>query len=619
MVITANTIIEKRKELWEQYHNPNKDFEYIVAVANELMNNSELLKEVIDNPELLIEMTFTIVDKTKSTVPFFLNDIQHDFINRLNRSIEQHRQGKLLHLRFLVLKGRQQGFTSVITAYQLANTLIKKNFTGFTLADTSDNVRSIFQDKAKYVYNQLPEVLKPTEKYNSKTEMFFENLNSSWRINVASDQVGRSRTINFFHGSESAFWNCLISSIQSSLGEALTKDSIQILESTANGFNEFKDLWDSGEWINCFYEWWRTKEYRDEFESQDIKNKFLYNIDYKKDSEWIWERLNWHKYKLHLEDEQLYWYYNKYKNYLNKDMIKQEYPCTPEEAFLNSGNCVFSTELLMQRKVELQELYKNKPYKQGFFKFKWNDENSKDFILNSTIKFVESQMGIIKIYERPKAHGFYVLGGDTAGDGSDFFAGTIIDNTTGKRCATLHGKIDADIYTWQMYCLGIFYNGAMTSIEINFNTFPVIELKRLKYPHQYKREEYDSISKKMQEKFGWKTDRNTRPLIISEEQSIIKDHIELFTDITMIEEALTFIYDKDMRPDATEGKHDDLLFSDMIAQSTRWQQRVERQPSRINLEGFFTPTELEDEGYVNPNQHKNKVLNKPVSSRRRGR
>lgn len=618
MVITANIIIEKRKELWEQYHNPNKDFEYIVAVANELMNNSELLKEVIDNPELLIEMTFTIVDKTKSTVPFFLNDIQHDFINRLNRSIEQHRQGKLLHLRFLVLKGRQQGFTSVITAYQLANTLIKKNFTGFTLADTSDNVRSIFQDKAKYVYNQLPEVLKPTEKYNSKTEMFFENLNSSWRINVASDQVGRSRTINFFHGSESAFWNCLISSIQSSLGEALTKDSIQILESTANGFNEFKDLWDSGEWINCFYEWWRTKEYRDEFESQDIKNKFLYNIDYKKDSEWIWERLNWLKYKLHLEDEQLYWYYNKYKNYLNKDMIKQEYPCTPEEAFLNSGNCVFSTELLMQRKVELQELYKNKPYKQGFFKFKWNDENSKDFILNSTIKFVESQMGIIKIYERPKAHGFYVLGGDTAGDGSDFFAGTIIDNTTGKRCATLHGKIDADIYTWQMYCLGIFYNGAMTSIEINFNTFPVIELKRLKYPHQYKREEYDSISKKMQEKFGWKTDRNTRPLIISEEQSIIKDHIELFTDITMIEEALTFIYDKDMRPDATEGKHDDLLFSDMIAQSTRWQQNVERQPSRI-LEGFFTPTELEDEGYFNPNHHKNKVLNKPVSNRRRGR
>ena len=616
MVITADQVIQKRKKLWEEHHNPNKDFEYIMAVANELIENEKLLKEVIDNPELLIEMTFTIVDKTKSTVPFSLNEVQQDFLQKLNESIKKHNEGKLLHLKFLVLKGRQQGFTSVITAYQLANTLIKRNFTGFTLADTADNVRTIFQDKAKYIYNQLPEVLKPTEKYNSKTELFFENLNSSWRINVATEEVGRSRTVNFFHGSEAAFWKCLISNIQSSLGEALTKDSIQILESTANGFNEFKDLWDSGEWINCFYEWWKTKEYQDNFESPEIKQEFLNNIDNKTKTEWIWERLNWLKYKMKLKDEQLYWYYNKYNGYLNKDLIKQEYPCTPEEAFLNSGNCVFNSELLMQRKTELQQLYKEKPYKQGFFKFKWHDEESKDFILNSTIEFEESPVGMIKIYQEPKPHGFYVLGGDTAGDGSDFFAGTMIDNTTGKRVATLHGKIEADIYTWQMYCLGMYYNQALVSIEINFNIFPVIELKRLKYPHQYTREEYDSKSKKMQEKYGWKTDGNTRPLIISEEQSIIKDHPELFTDITMIDEALTFVYDENMRPDATEGKHDDMLFSDMIAQATRWQQRVEVKPAST-LKGFFTPTELEDLGYIDNNTPKTQVINRPVASRRR--
>lgn len=616
MAITAKQVIQKRKELWEIYQDPNRDFEYTLAVANELLENASLLKEVTDNPELLIEMTFTIVDKTKSTVPFFLNDVQHSFINLLNEKIKEHNEGKLLYLRFLVLKGRQQGFTSVITAYQLANTLIKKNFTGFTLADTADNVRAIFQDKAKYIYNQLPETLKPTEKYNSKTEMFFEELNSSWRINVASDQVGRSRTINFFHGSEAAFWNCLISATQSSLGEALTKDSIQILESTANGFNEFKDLWDSGEWINCFYEWWKTPEYKDNFESQEIKNKFLNDIDIKTETEWIWERLNWLKYKIKLKDEQLYWYYNKYKNYLNKDLIKQEYPCTADEAFLNSGNCVFNSELLMQRKVELQEQYKKTPYRQGFFKFRWNDEDSKDFILNSTIEFVDSPIGMIKIYEQPKSHGFYVLGGDTAGDGSDFYAGTMIDNTTGKRCATLHGKVDADIYTWQMYCFGAYYNWAMEAIEINFNIFPVIELKRLKYPHQYKREEYDRISKTYQEKFGWKTDGNTRPQIISEEQSFIKDHIDLFTDITMLEEALSFVYDENMRPDATEGKHDDMLFSDMIAQATRGQQSVEKIPIK-KLEGFFTETELEDLGYKDKDSPIKSVKNRPISRRRR--
>ena len=613
MVITAKQIIEKRKELWEQYKNINKDYEFTLSVANELMINVPLLEEIKANPELLIEMIFIIVDKDKKTVPYFLNEVQKDFIKKLNISIEDFNQGKLLHLRFLVLKGRQQGFTSAITAYQLACTLLKKNFTGFTLADTADNVRAIFQDKAKYIYNNLPEVLKPTEKYNSKTEMFFEKLNSSWRINVATAQVGRSRTINFFHGSEAAFWNCLVSDTQSSLGEALTKNSIQILESTANGYNEFKELWDSGEWINCFYEWWKTSEYRNNFESPDIKLEFLNNVQTKQD--WIWKRLKWLKDNKNLDSEQLYWYLNKYNNYLKKDLIKQEYPCTPEEAFLNSGNCVFDAELLTYRKEELQEEYKIKPYKQGFFEFKWNDEETKDYIINSSIKFVENPLGMIKIYQKSKPTGYYVLGGDTAGDGSDYNTGTCIDNTNGKRVATIRTQVNADIYTYQMYCLGMYYNQALVSIEINFNTFPVLELKRLKYPHQYIREEYDSISKKMQQKYGWKTDRNTRPMLISTEQAMIRDHIELFVDITMILECLSFVYDENMRPDAMPGKHDDLLFSDMIAEATRWQQKVESAP-QSKLEGYFTPTELEDLGYRDTQTPIN-INVKPVTRRRR--
>lgn len=614
MVITAKQIIEKRKELWEQYRNINKDYEFTLSVANELMINVPLLEEIKANPELLIEMIFIIVDKDKKTVPYFLNEVQKDFIKKLNISIEDFNQGKLLHLRFLVLKGRQQGFTSAITAYQLACTLLKKNFTGFTLADTADNVRAIFQDKAKYIYNNLPEVLKPTEKYNSKTEMFFEKLNSSWRINVATAQVGRSRTINFFHGSEAAFWNCLVSDTQSSLGEALTKNSIQILESTANGYNEFKELWDSGEWINCFYEWWKTSEYRNNFESPDIKLEFLNNVQTKQD--WIWKRLKWLKDNKNLDSEQLYWYLNKYNNYLKKDLIKQEYPCTPEEAFLNSGNCVFDAELLTYKKEELQEEYKIKPYKQGFFEFKWNDEETKDYIINSSIKFVENPLGMIKIYQKPKLTGYYVLGGDTAGDGSDYNTGTCLDNTTGKRVATIRTQANADIYTYQMYCLGMYYNQALASIEINFNTFPVLELKRLKYPHQYIREEYDSISKKMQQKYGWKTDRNTRPMLISTEQAMIRDHIELFVDITMILECLSFVYDENMRPDAMPGKHDDLLFSDMIAEATRWQQKVESAP-QSKLEGYFTPTELEDLGYRDTQTPININVARPVTRRRR--
>ena len=189
MIITANQIIEKRKEIWNKNSDINEDYKFTLSVAEELVINKPLLQEIKDNPELLIEMIFTIVDKDKNTVPFFLNEVQKDFLNKLNENKTKFDEGKLLSLRFLVLKGRQQGFTSVITAYQLAHTLIKTNFTGITLADTADNVRAIFQDKAKYIYNNLPDILKPTEKYNSKTEMFFEKLNSSWRINVATAQV----------------------------------------------------------------------------------------------------------------------------------------------------------------------------------------------------------------------------------------------------------------------------------------------------------------------------------------------------------------------------------------------------------------------------------------------
>ena len=105
-------------------------------------------------------------------------------------------------------------------------------------------------------------------------------------------------------------------------------------------------------------------------------------------------------------------------------------------------------------------------------------------------------------------------------------------------------------------------------------------------------------------------------MIISNEQAMIRDHIELFTDIIMIQECLSFIYDEEMRPDAMDGKHDDLLFSDMIAEATRWQQKVETTPQK-KLEGYFTKTELEDLGYKNNDTPIRTNTTKSVMNRRR--
>lgn len=602
MKYTAHEIIDIRKRAWESHHDINSDNEFREQVARLIIENGNLQQEIQDHPEYLVEMVFIIVDKDKHSVPFFLNEVQQEFIDILNQAILDYKNGTLLEILIIILKGRQQGFTTLITAYQLACTITRKNFEGLTAADSTDNTAAIFENKAKYPYSRLPELIKPTEKYNSKKQLFFEKLNSSWEVKTASKNMGRSRTINFFHGSEAAFWQDGISGMQAGLGESLTKSAIKIYESTANGYNEYKDIWDSGKCIKLFFQWWKTPEYRSKFESKEKEIQFKNDVNDKTD--WIYKRCKWLKDIIELDWNQIYWYFNKWNGYLKKDTIKQEYPCTPDEAFLASGNCVFNKEVIVERKEYLKRLYAERPPKRGRFAFEWNDPDTKDKIKPETIRWVDDVNGFIQIYEDIKQGFPYVLGGDTKGEGRDKYAGTVINNVTGKRCAVLHMQVtNSKPYTWQMYCLGMYFSWALIGIEINFNTAPIEELQRLNYPNQYMREATDKISKEILERYGWKTDGNTRPRMIDKEIDLIENNIELFNDITMLDEAMTFVYDKDNRPDAESGKHDDVLISDMICNEIRTQQSFK---ANIEVEPIYLINSLEDK----VNKNLDKLLNK---------
>ena len=382
MNYSADFLIKKRKAKWEELQSIDYDKQFRKAVADELISNAVLLAEVKRFPEKLIELVFIVVDKNQRTMPFFLNEVQTEFVVTLNKAIEDFEAGLITDISILILKGRQQGFTTFVTAYQLSCSILNKNFQGFTLADKSDNSEAIFQNKAKFPYSQLPDALKPTEKYNNRKQLLFSKINSSWAVDTATKDVGRSRTVNFFHGSECAFWKDGIAPIQGALGEAFTKNCIKIYESTANGYNDYEKMWRSGVHINCFYEWWKTKEYRIDFQSEQLKRDFLNQIDQKK--EWIWERLRWLRDDKHLDPAQLYWYWNKYEKYLNKDLIKQEYPCTPHEAFLLSGKTVFDTQIILRRMDKL-----SKPLKIGYFTYKY------DGIRLSDIQWVNDKDGYI--------------------------------------------------------------------------------------------------------------------------------------------------------------------------------------------------------------------------------
>lgn len=552
-----NDFVAKRKYFWSKTHDIELDARLVEAIADEILDSSRLSREIREKPYLLIESCFTIVDKDKRSVPFFLNEVQKDFIKK----IELLGNSKP----FFVLKGRQQGFTTVITAIQLAYAIVRKNFSGFTVADRDDNVKAIFIDKAKYIYNALPERLKPSEKFNSVNELLFNKLNSNWRIAAASSNIGRSRTLSFVHYSEVAFFKCPLADLQKSIGEAATKDALCIYETTANGFNETKDLWDSGSCHNLFYEWWRTAEY------VCTEYEYLENMD-----GWLSSRIDVLKSK-GLTREQLCWYAKKYESYIDKSAIKQEYPCSPEEAFISSGDCIFDKEAISNYLSTF-----NVSSKLGCFEYKKRLEPILDSEGNivtyetiiENIVFKEDINGYISIVDEPfseENNGVftfkpYVIGADTAGTGQDYFTAKVIDNTCGKCVATLRKqRIDDDLFAEQMYCLGKYYNDALIGIEINYSRVPMRVLKQLGYSNLYISKKIGTLKDENEQQYGFITSSVTRPVIISNLVTVMRENIKLETDRETLKEMTTFIKRDDGRLAASDGAHDDLVMASAIA------------------------------------------------------
>jgi hypothetical protein len=370
------------------------------------------------------------------------------------------------------------------------------------------------------------------------------------------------------------------------LGEAFTKNCVKIYESTANGYNDYQKMWESGVHINCFYEWWRTKEYFISFPNEGVKEEFLHHIRTK--GGWIWDRLRWLKNDKELSAEQLYWYWNKYDKYLDKDLIKQEYPCTEKEAFLLSGQNVFDTEIILQRLEQLE-----KPIKTGYFVYDYNG------LEITNIKWIPDRNGYIKIYSLPNSPEIteYCIGGDTAGSdsGEDYFIGQVLDARTGKQVSVLRHRFDSDLYAKQMYCLGKYYKNALIGIEANFDSFPIMELQRLGYPKQYVREAPDTYTGKTEKRFGFRTTSLTRPTILSKLVEIVREHCDLINDRETLEELLSIVRNEKGRIEAPEGGHDDLTMALAIAHHIREQvvfpaQVVEVSPRyNFNVEKQYDP------------------------------
>ncbi len=507
-----------------------------------------------------IEKFLKIRTKDMQIIPFKLNKPQMRLYNAIKNQAEQGKP-----IRMIVLKARQMGFSTLTEAIIFKNCATKKNITAGIVAHELSATNNLFEMFKRY-YNNLPEPLKPEMLKSNAKELVFNNkdntgLDSRIQLFTAEsrDGLGRSGTFNLLHLSEFAFWKDQKTTLTALL-QTVPDDSnsIVIIESTANGFDDFKERWDKAisgesEYIPVFCAWHELEEYTKE-PPEDFKPtpeeaslKALYD----------------------LTDGQLYWRRTKIATTFNGDIdqFKQEYPASPEEAFIATGNCVFNKALIIQR---LAELRKVEPLKIGRFEYK-KEIISRDVSRITDIKWVDDVSGEISIYELPEVNEKgqkkpYAIGGDTAGEGSDYFTAKVIDNITQKCVATYRKqRIDDDLYADQMYCLGMYYNEAIIGIETNFSVAPTNELVNLGYSNLYMREQVDTISNKLVKKYGFNTNRITRPQIIADFKALFRECPEIESDKETLREMLTFITHDDGKESAMDGKHDDLVMADCIA------------------------------------------------------
>ena len=507
------------------------------------------------NTKKYIEAFVKIRDKEGKIIDFKLNEPQMKLYNIIK---EQKQQGK--PVRIIILKARQMGFSTITESILFKETATKFNINTGIVAHKEEATTNLF-NMSKRIYDNLPIEMKPSKKASNAKELVFDNqegtgLKSKIKCMTAgADGIGRSDTFNNLHISELAFWNNAKETMLGLMQSVPNLPSTMvIIESTANGYEYFKEMWDKSvagenDFVPLFVGWHELKEYQMpytgfELTEEEEKLKETYNLTN--------EQLTWRRWCI--------------ANNCGGDVeqFKQEYPINPHEAFMLSGTTVFDIPNIL---TQLELLKNKKPLKRGFFVYDY------DGLTIRNIKWQSDPNGFIKIYQVPNSPVItkYCIGGDTSGEGSDYFTAYVLDAKTGKLVASMRHQFDADMYAKQIYCLGKYYLDALIGIESNFDSYPIMELQRLGYKNQYVREHLDTYTGKMAKSFGFRTTSLTRPTIISRLIEIIREHIDLIEDEDVLKELLTIVRNEKGRIEAPEGGHDDQMMGLAIAYQVKEQ------------------------------------------------
>lgn len=469
-------------------------------------------------------------------------------------------------VRVIVLKARQQGLSTAIGGWIYFRVSQSTAQRAMVVTHHADSTRALFDMTRRY-YDKTPPILKPSTRYASRRELYFDKLDSSFIVGTAgADSVGRGETITFLHASELAFWspssardnfNGLTQAIPDQPGTAV------FIESTANGVTGlFYELWQgavdgTNGYVPVFIPWFLDPEYRAAVSPgftrspEEEELAALYDLD---NQQLMFRRLKVAQNGI--------------------DLFHQEYPATPEEAFLTTGRPVFIPE---QLQIILRDIKDKPPLRRmalegaSFEDMEWKEHPRGELILYREIEPTEC----------------YTIGADTAAGikGRDYSVAQVLDRKK-RQVAICRGYFAPDYFADVLYKLGELFNMALVAPESN--NHGILTVNRLSkdhaYPYVYTQVIHDKTTDTDTVTLGFRTDVKTKPLIIDKLRADARDsEIELNDPIT-VREMLTYIVTEEGKMEAEHNCHDDCVMSLAIANHVH--------------EGNFQPIENQDDYYV---------------------
>lgn len=261
--------------------------------------------------------------KAGGVLPFALNAAQLYIHDRV-----EEQRAKTGKVRAIILKGRQQGCSTYVEGRFYWRVTHSKGVKAFILTHDDDATNNLF-DIAKRYHENCPEVVKPSTGAANAKELYFAGIDSGYKVGTAGNRaVGRSSTVQMFHGSEVAFWPHAQEHAAGVMQAIPNEPGTEVfLESTANGIgNYYHQQWQAAEsgqsdFIAIFVPWYWQPEY-----SKDVPEGFTLEDD---DREYM------EVYGLNMR--QMAWRRSKIVELKDPILFKQEYPATAAEAFQVSG------------------------------------------------------------------------------------------------------------------------------------------------------------------------------------------------------------------------------------------------------------------------------------------